>query len=203
MRSSSAFLAVLSLVASAGASAASYEIDAAHSSATFSVRHLMVANVRGEFGSLSGTLDLDDKDVTKSKVTAKIDATTINTRNAKRDGHLKSPDFFDVAKYPELTFTSTKVEKNGPGKLKVTGDLTIHGVTKPVVLDTALQEKEVKDPMGNAVRIASATTKINRKDFGLNWNKAIEGGMLVGDEVTINLDLELRKAEAKTITGSR
>jgi polyisoprenoid-binding protein YceI len=203
MRSSPAFLAVLSLVASAGASAAHYEIDPAHSSATFSVRHLMVANVRGEFGTLSGTVDLDDKDVTKSKVDAKVDASSINTRNAKRDGHLKSPDFFDVAKYPELTFKSTKVEKNGPGKLKVTGDLFIHGITKSVVFDTEYTEKDVKDAMGKPARGAVAVTKINRKDFGLLWNKPIEGGQLVGDEVTITLDLELNKAEPKTITGSR
>lgn len=173
--------------------AADYEIDSAHSSATFSVRHMMVSNVRGEFGKASGTVQLDEKNPAKSKVEATIDATTINTREAKRDAHLKSADFFDVAKYPTITFKSTKVEKAASG-YKVTGDLTMHGVTKPVVLDVAALTPEIKDPYGNTKVGTTATTKLNRKDWGLTWNKALEaGGVVVGDEVQITLDLELNK----------
>lgn len=173
--------------------AAQYDIDPSHSSAGFAVRHMMVTNVKGEFGKLSGTITLDEKDVSKSKVEATIDATTINTRDAKRDEHLKSPDFFDVAKFPTLTFKSTKVEKAGSG-YKVTGDLTMRGVTKSVVLEVAPLAPELKDPWGNLKTGTTVTTKLNRKDWGLNWNKALEaGGVLVGDEVTITIDLELNK----------
>jgi polyisoprenoid-binding protein YceI len=181
---------VTSIFINAGAARADvWEIDSVHSGAHFTVRHMMVSNVRGEFGAVTGTLNLDEKDVTKSTVEASIDATTINTREPKRDTHLKSPDFFDVAKFPTITFKSKKVEAAGAGKLKVTGDLTMHGVTKSVVLD-------VEGPgaaMGNK-RGASATTKINRKDFGLGWNKVLEaGGVAVGEEVKVEIDLELNK----------
>ena len=196
----SALAATSILLAPALSLAATYEIDPAHSTAQFTVRHMMVTNVRGVFGKIAGTLKLDDKDVTKSTVEATIDASTIDTGNEKRDGHLKSPDFFDVEKNPNLIFKSTKVEKAGKGKLKVTGDLTMRGVTKPAVLDVTWPENEVKVPaeMGGGVkRGATATTKINRKDFGISWNSKMDGGgVVVGDEVAISIELELDKKDA-------
>ncbi len=179
------------------AGATNWEIDPVHSAAQFSVRHLMVSNVRGEFGKVTGSVNLDDKDITKSTVEATIDATTVNTREEKRDQHLKSAEFFDVAKFPTLTFKSKKVAKAGTNKLKVTGDLTLHGVTKEVVLNVEGPAKASKDPYGNTKSGASATTKISRKDFGLVWNKALEtGGVAVGDEVTIIIDVELLNKDA-------
>ena len=184
------------------AHASDWQIDPSHSTAQFSVRHMMVSNVRGEFGKLSGQVQLDDADLTKSSVEATIDATSINTREPMRDAHLKSPDFFDVAKYPTLTFKSTQVKKAG-NKLAVTGELTMHGVTRPVTLDVQLTQ-EVKSPFGDTRRGASATGKINRKDFGLNWNKAIEaGGVLVGEEVTLTIDVELVKQNTGGKPASR
>jgi len=189
-------LAAAVLAAPSFAAAAEFEIDAAHSAANFSVKHLMVSNVKGAFSKVTGTINLDEKDLTKSSVDATIDATTINTNEPKRDEHLKSADFFDTAKYPTITFKSNKVAKAGKN-LKVTGDLTMHGVTKPVVLDVEGFTSEAKDPWGNIKRGGVATTKINRKDFGLSWNKALEtGGVAVGEEVTITLDLELTKKQA-------
>jgi polyisoprenoid-binding protein YceI len=181
------------VLASAGTALASdWEIDPTHSNAQFSVRHMMVSTVRGQFGKVTGTVNLDDKDLTHSKVQVTIDASSVDTREPKRDTHLKSPDFFDVAKYPNITFTSTKVEKGAKGKLKVTGDLTMHGVTKPVVLAVDTPSAAIKNPWGKNVRGTSATATINRKDWGLGWNKALEaGGVLVGDEVQIQIDAEL------------
>jgi len=154
---------------------------------------MTISNVRGEFGKVTGTVNWDDADVTKSTAEATIDATTINTHEPKRDAHLKSPDFFDVEKNPTITFKSTQVQKVGADHLKITGNLTIHGVTRPVILD-ATYTGIVKDPGGNTRRGASAKTKLNRKDFGLTWNKSLEaGGVLVGDEVDIALELELAK----------
>ena len=188
---------LLSLLVPQLAGAAPWEIDTAHSSAGFSVRHLMVSNVRGDFGKVTGAVNLDDKDITKSTVEATIAVSSINTRDEKRDGHLKSPDFFDVAKFPTITFKSKKVAKAGEGKLKVTGDLTIHGVTKEVVLNVDGPAKEAKDPWGNIKSGAVATTKINRKDFGLGWNKVLEtGGVAVGEEVSITIDIELQQKKA-------
>lgn len=176
------------------ASAASWNIDADHSSVGFKVRHMMVSNVKGDFGKVVGVVDIDDKDLSKSKVEVTIDTASISTGVAKRDEHLKSADFFDVAKYPTMTFVSQKVKKNGNGKLKVTGFLTLHGVTREVVLDVEGPSKESKDPWGNIKRGATATAKINRKDFGLNYNAALEtGGVLVGEEITIALEIELLK----------
>lgn len=189
--------AVALLSAAAVAQAVQYEIDPVHSSAQFSVRHMMVSNVRGEFAKVTGTVVYDPKNLKASSVEATIDATTINTHEPKRDEHLKSPDFFDVAKYSTLTFKSKKVEKAGKDRLRVTGDLTIHGVTKEVALDVEGPSPEVK--MGTNIRSgASAGTTINRKDFGLVWNRALEsGGVLVGDEVKITLEIEMgRKAAA-------
>jgi polyisoprenoid-binding protein YceI len=191
--------AALALVLVPGfAFASTWKIDPAHSSAGFSVSHLVVSEVDGHFGKTEGTVVIDDKNITKSSVEATIDASTIDTREPKRDAHLKSPDFFDVAKYPTITFKSTKVQKAGKDKYKVTGDLTLHGVTKPVVLDVTAPAKTVKDPWGNTKRGAKATTVINRRDFGLTWdNKLQDGSAVVGNEVTVTLNLELNEVPAE------
>jgi polyisoprenoid-binding protein YceI len=184
--------ALLALAFSAPAFASAWEFDGAHSSAEFKVRHLMISNVTGKFTGITGKAAIDDSDITKSKVDADIPANTVNTDNEKRDAHLKSGDFFDVAKFPKMTFVSKSITKSG-GDLAVNGDLTIHGVTKPVTLATTLTP-EMKDPFGGTRRGLTATTKINRKDFGLTWNKALEsGGVVVGDEVQITIDAELVK----------
>jgi len=168
-----------------------WEIDSAHSSAQFTVRHLMISNVRGEFSKLTGSVQLDETDLAKSSVQAVIDATTINTREPQRDAHLKSPDFFNVAQFPTLTFQSRKVIPGEAGKFKLIGDLTMHGVTREVTLEVNGPTPAIKDPWGNQRRGISASTVLNRKDFGLTWNKALEtGGVVVGEEVTINIDLE-------------
>jgi polyisoprenoid-binding protein YceI len=180
------------------ASAATWTIDPDHSNVGFKVRHLMVSNVKGSFDKYTGTIDINDKDITKSKVEVSIDTSSINTNQQKRDEHLRSADFFDVAKFPTMTFVSKKVTKAGKGKLKVTGDLTLHGVTREVVLDVEPLSKESKDLYGNLRRGTTATTKINRKDFGLVWNKVLEtGGVAVGDEVSITLEIEMIKAQPK------
>jgi polyisoprenoid-binding protein YceI len=169
-----------------------YTIDPAHSTAGFKVRHLMVANVRGEFSGVSGTVVHDTDNPLNSSIDAAIDVNTIHTRDEQRDAHLKSADFLDAAKYPTITFVSKKIAKVADGEWKVTGDLTIHGVTKEVAMEVEGLAPEVKDPWGNVKSGASATTKINRTDFGLVWNAALEtGGVLVGEEVQISLELEL------------
>jgi polyisoprenoid-binding protein YceI len=186
------------------ASAASWEIDPAHSSATFSVRHMMISNVRGEFAKVTGNVVHDPKSPGAASVDATIDVSTLNTRELKRDADLKSENFFDVAKYPTMSFKSKKVAPAGTGKLKLTGDLTIHGVTKEVTFDVDGPTAEVKDPWGNIRIGASATTKINRKDFGMTWNKALDtGGVMVGDEVTITLDVEMVKKAAPAGEGGK
>lgn len=190
--------AVLLLALPILASAATWNIDPDHSNIGFKVRHLMVSNVKGSFEKHSGTVDINDKDITKSKVEVTIDTNSINTNVQKRDEHLRSADFFDVAKFPVMTFVSKKVAKAGKDRLKVTGDLTLHGVTKEVVLDVEPLSKESKDPWGNIRKGTTATTKINRKDFGLVWNKALEtGGVAVGEEVLITLEIEMIKAQPK------
>jgi len=157
-----------------------------------------VSNVKGNFEKYSGVVDIDDKDITKSKVDVTIDPNSINTNVQKRDEHLRSADFFDAAKYPAMTFVSKKWSHAGKGALKVTGDLTIHGVTREVVLNVAPFSQESRDPWGNIRRGTSASTKINRRDFGLTWNKSLEtGGMLVGDDVDISLEVEMIKAQTK------
>jgi polyisoprenoid-binding protein YceI len=169
-----------------------YTIDPAHSTAGFKVRHMMVANVRGEFSGVGGTVLYDAENPDNGKIDATIDATTIHTRDDQRDAHLKSADFLDVAKYPTITFVSKKIKKTGDDEYKVTGDLAIHGVTREVVLDVEAAGSEVKDPWGNIKSGATATTKIKRSDYGLTWNAALEtGGVLVGDDVQISLELEL------------
>ena len=183
---------IIALVLPAFAFASTWVIDPEHSNIGFKVRHLMVSNVKGSFGKHTGTVDINDKDITKSKVEVSIDTKSINTNVRKRDEHLRSADFFAVAKFPAMTFMSKKVTKAGNDKLKVTGDLTLHGVTKEVVLDVEGLSQESKDPWGNIRRGATASTKINRKDFGLVWNKALEtGGVVVGDEITITLEIEM------------
>jgi polyisoprenoid-binding protein YceI len=185
---------VLSLPALA--SATIWNIDPDHTNIGFKVRHLMISNVKGSFNKHSGVVDINDKDITKSKVQVSIDTASINTNVQKRDDHLRSADFFDVAKYPTMTFVSKKVAKAGEDKLKVTGDLTLHGITKEVVLDVEGPSKESRDPYGYIRSGAVASTKINRKDFGLVWNKALEtGGVVVGEEVTINLEIEMIKGK--------
>ncbi len=190
-------IAVLALLAlPLGASASTWNIDPDHSSVGFTVKHLMVSNVKGTFNKHNGIVDINDQDITKSKVDVTIDTASINTNVQKRDDHLRSADFFDVAKYPTMTFVSKKVAKAGKDKLKVTGDLTLHGVTRPVVLNVEPLSRESKDPWGNIRRGTTATAKIDRKDFGLTWNKALEtGGVLVGDEITITLEIEMIKAK--------
>ncbi|MGH9603503.1 MAG: YceI family protein [Terriglobales bacterium] len=186
------------------AQAATWQIDSKHSYAHFSVRHLMVSNVRGSFSNVSGTLIIDEGDLTKSSVEATLDATTINTQEPDRDNHLKSADFFDVANHPTITFKSKKVEKAGKDRLRVTGDLTIRGVTKQAVLDVEGPTPAIKDPRGNLKRGATATTKINRQDFGVAWNRTLEaGGVVVGEEVSITIELELAKVEPKSATGAQ
>lgn len=176
--------------------ASTWNIDQEHSNIGFKVRHLMVSNVKGSFGKVQGIINIDEKDLTRSNVKVTIDTASIDTGVDKRDAHLRSPDFLDVDKFPTMTFVSTKVAKNGKGRLKVTGDLTLHGVTRPVMLDVEELSREGKDPMGNLRRGASATTKISRKDFGIGWNKVLEtGGVVVGDEIAIGIDIEIIKAK--------
>ena len=189
-------LAAAVLAAPGFAFGAEYMFDPAHTSAQFSVKHLMVTNVRGEFNKVEGSINLDEKDITKSSANVTIDINSIDTREPRRDAHLKSDDFFAAEKFPTMTFKSTKVEKVAEGKLKLTGDLTIRGNTKSVVFDVEGLAQELKDPWGNITRGAVATTKLNRKDFGLMWNKALEsGGFVVGDEVAVTLDIELKKKQ--------
>ena len=172
-----------------------WSIDPVHSNSAFAVKHLVIATVRGHFGKTTGTAQIDDADVTKSSVEATIDATTITTGIEKRDGHLKSPDFFDVAKYPTLTSQSKKVVAGKDGAFQLVGDMTMHGVTKEVTLDAIAPSKIIKGPRGESRVGASATTKINRRDFGLNWNQVLEaGGVLVGERIKLTLDLSTVRA---------
>lgn len=182
--------AVIALPASAGTT--TFQIDPRHSAAEFAVTHLMISTVRGEFHGVNGTVVLDDQDPSKSVVNVTIDAASVDTREPDRDKHLKSPDFFDVAKYPTITFKSTKVEPAGPGKLKVLGDLTIHGVTRQVTLEVTAPNAPIKDPWGLQRSAVYGTTKINRQDFGVKWNAALDaGGVAVSDDVNITLDVEM------------
>ena len=181
------------------AATSTWQIDPNHSSAQFAVRHLAISTVRGAFTKVTGTVQLDDTDITKSVVEVTIDAASVDTRVADRDKDLRSDHFFDVAKYPTITFKSKKVEQAGAGKLKVTGDLTIHGTTKEVVLDVDGPTAAVKDPWGNQRMAATATTKVNRQDFGVKWNATMDnGGGVVGDDVNITIDVEMVKAAAKS-----
>jgi polyisoprenoid-binding protein YceI len=168
-----------------------WEIDPAHSLATFTVKHMMFTTVRGQFKVLSGHVHIDEQNPNNSWVDAQVDASSVDTRDERRDGHLKSPDFFDVQNNPTLTFKSNKVEHVGGNEYKVYGDLTMRGVSKPVVFN-AEYNGQGKSPYGIQVAGLSAKTKVNRKEWGLNWNQALEsGGVLVSDQVTIEIDLEV------------
>ena len=174
--------------------AANYSINSAHSAAQFKVRHLMVSNVRGDFSKLAGTLEFDPKDLAKSKVEATVDVGTVNTREPDRDKHLKSADFFDAEKFPKMIFKSKKWSAAGTGHYKVIGDLTIRGITKEVTFDLTGVTPETKGMMGETRVGAQVSGKVNRKDFGVSWNKSLDGGgVVVGDEVDITLDIEAIK----------
>jgi polyisoprenoid-binding protein YceI len=175
-----------------------WAIDPAHAAAHFSVRHLMISNVRGEFSKLSGNVVLDPADLTRSTVEVNLETASINTREPQRDEHLRSADFLDVANHPTISFRSKRIASAGPEHFKLTGDLTIRGVTKEVTFDVEGPTPAVKDPWGNVRAGVTATTKINRKDFGLVWNALVEGGgVMVGDEVSITIEAELvQKAAA-------
>ena len=180
----------------AGAANSNWQIDPAHSAAQFSVRHMAISTVRGAFSKVTGTVVFDDKDISKSTIDVAIDANSVDTRVPDRDNDLRSDKFFDVAHYPSITFKSKKVEQVAPGKLKVTGDLTIRGITKEVVLDVEGPTVPMKDPWGNTRVAANATTKINRQDFGVKWNATLDnGGVVVGDDVSIVIDVELVKKD--------
>lgn len=181
-----------------GTQASRWTIDPAHSAAHFSVRHLMISNVRGEFTKVTGTALIDPANPAKSSVEVTIDANSINTREPQRDDHLRSADFFDVANFPTLSFQSTRIEAKNAEELKLTGNLTIHGVTKEVTFEVEGPTAEIKDPWGNVRAGITAATKISRKDFGLAFNALTEtGGVVVGDEVKITLEAELiRQANA-------
>ena len=173
------------------AHAAAWEVDPAHSSVGFAIRHMMISTVRGQLRTFSAKIVGDPTSPSGATLEATLDPASIDTGNEKRDGHLKSPDFLDVQKFPTITFKSTGIQKAGDGKLKVTGDLTLHGVTKPVVLEVEGPTPAIKDPMGNTKAGAHATTRINRKDFGIVWNKTMDGGgLMVGDDIDVTIDVE-------------
>jgi polyisoprenoid-binding protein YceI len=178
----------------AAAPARTWDIDTAHATSGFRVRHLMVSHVRGQLGPVSGTVVIDEQDVSRSRIDVTVDVRGIDSRDPKRDEHLRSADFFDVENHPTVTFRSTRVEapRGLAGNLRVTGELTIRGVSRPVTLDVEALPPAIQDPWGNARRGVSARARVNRKDWGLKWNLAIEaGGVAVGDEVAIEIDAEL------------
>ena len=188
--------AALSLPAAAATS--TWQIDPAHSAAQFAVKHLAISTVRGAFTSVKGTVQFDDKDITKSSVDVTIDVNSVDTRQPDRDKDLRSDHFFDAEHFPTITFKSKRVEQLSPGRLKITGDLTIHGITKEVVLEVDGPTAPVKDPWGNQRMAINATTKINRQDFGVKWNATMDnGGVVVGDEVSITIDAEMIPMTAK------
>lgn len=169
-----------------------WEIDPTHSSAQFAIRHLMVSTVRGDMGKVTGTVILDDADLTRSRVEATVDATGIDTREAKRDAHLRSADFLDTAQYPTISFVSKRVAPAGDGRYKVTGDLTLRGVTKEIVLDVAGSPTPIQDPFGKTRLGGTVTTRFDRQDFGVAYSKLLDnGGMVVGNDVEVTIDVEL------------
>ena len=192
-----ATVAVLAIAPAALAAPVHYSIDSAHSSANFKVKHLMVSNVRGSFSDLKGSITYDAAHPEQTVVEATIGVASVNTGNEKRDGHLKSPDFFDVEKFPQMTFHSKSTRKKGK-HLLVTGDLTLHGVTRSVVLEVEAPGQPAKDPWGMTRIGTEASTSLDRKDYGLTWNKALEsGGVLVGENIGIDLEIELIQDVAK------
>ena len=173
------------------AGAATYQLDTDHSSIQFKIRHLTVSNVTGAFNKMKGSASVEGEDLATLKVEVTIDAASVDTGHPKRDEHLRNADFLDVAKYPTITFVSKKVVKADPGKLRITGDLTLHGVTREITVDLEGPTPEIKDPWGNFRRGATGTAKIDRRDFGITWNKALDtGGLVVGNEVGIQVDVE-------------
>jgi polyisoprenoid-binding protein YceI len=176
-------------------STSTWNLDPTHSHAEFKVRHLMISNVKGSFLKIAGTLTLDDSVPTQSSAEATIEVASIDTRDAQRDAHLKSADFFDVEKFPVMSFKSTKVTVTGAAEGTVEGDLTIRNVTKSVAFNVEGPTAQTKDPWGNLRVGVAATTRISRKEFGLTWNAGLEaGGVMIGDEVTITLEVEFVKA---------
>jgi polyisoprenoid-binding protein YceI len=176
--------------------AATWNVDSSHTRAGFSVKHLVISDVKGEFAKTEGKAQIDESDLAKSSVEVTIDAASIDTRDAKRDAHLKSADFFDVAKFPTITFKSTKVVPGKDGAISITGDLTMHGVTKPVTLDGELS-KTIVDPWGNTRRGVTLTGKLDRKAWGISWGKVTDVGAVVGDEVKLDIQAEIVKEQAK------
>jgi polyisoprenoid-binding protein YceI len=188
--------AALSLPAAAATS--TWQIDPAHSAAQFAVKHLAISTVRGAFTSVKGTVQFDDKDIAKSSVDVTIDVNSVDTRQPDRDKDLRSDHFFDAEHFPAITFKSRRVEQVSPGRLKITGELTIHGITKEVGLDVDGPTAPVKDPWGNQRMAINATTKINRQDFGVKWNATMDnGGVVVADDVSITIDAEMIQKAAK------
>jgi polyisoprenoid-binding protein YceI len=189
-----AILAALSAAPSFAQSANTWRIDPNHSAAQFAVRHMGISKVQGQFTKVTGTVELDEKDITKSSVNATIDVSSVDTRVEGRDNDLRSPNFFDVAKYPSMTFQSKKVTQSGSGTLQIVGDLTMHGVTREVTLAVDGPSSAIKDPGGNLRRGFEATTKIVRQDFGLTYDRALgTGELVVGNEISITLDIEIVK----------
>ena len=187
-------IAILSLAIPVFSYASTWQMDPDHSSFQFKIRHLTVSNVKGDFSKAKGVVTIDEKDLTQLKVEVTINAASVNTGHAKRDEHLRGPDFFDVTKYPTITFVSKKVMKADTNRLKVIGDLTLLGVTREISVDVEGPTPEVKDPWGSFRRGATATTKINRRDFGMTWNRVLDtGGFLVGEDVDIYVEVELVK----------
>lgn len=176
-------------------STSTWNIDPTHTVAEFKIKHMMISNVKGQFAKVTGALVLDESELAKSRVEGTIDADSLETRDTQRDAHLKGADFFDVEKFPKLSFKSTGISLVRPGELSVDGELTIRDITRKVLFDVEGPTPPARDPWGNTRIAVSATTKISRKDFGLTWNAALEsGGILVGDEVTITLDVQFVKS---------
>ena len=192
----SAVVALALVPAMALAQASTWSIDGSHTRTGFSVKHLVISDVKGEFAKTEGKAQIDDADLSKSTVEVTIQAASIDTRDEKRDGHLKSADFFDVAKFPTITFKSTKVEAGKDGALTVTGDLTMHGVTKPVTLEGAIT-KAITDPWGLTRRGVTLAGKIDRKAWGISWGKVTDVGAVVGDEVKLDIQAEIVKDQPK------
>ncbi len=196
----SALLAVVAfgLLAPGAKAADDWAIDPMHSAAHFSIKHMMISTVRGGFGKVTGNVNYDGKNLATAKVNATIDAKTVNTGEDKRDEHLRGKDFFDTEKFPDITFKSTGIKAKGKGKFAMTGDLTMHGVTKPVTLDVEGPSQSIKDKQGNTKVGFSATGTIKRKDFGVTYNSVLDGGgVALGEEVPITLDVELSKPDGK------
>jgi polyisoprenoid-binding protein YceI len=187
--------------AAAAAAPNTWTLDSSHTSAGFAVKHMMVSTVRGAFGKTEGTITFDGKDVSSVKADVTIDATTITTHNEKRDTHLKSKDFFDVTTFPTITFKSKRAEAAGAGKFKLIGDLTMRGVTKEVTLEVEGPSQALIQ-QGRARVGATATTKLNRQDYGVSWSRALDGGgVVVSDEVVITIEMELVKPVAAASSG--